>query len=1812
MNKIVNEEALGKMAELQKEYIDKNKLPDKGSEGDILTKTEDGVEWSSPVVDWNALENEKGYIKNKPFDDLEVVEFVNWEGTSIVSDGGRPFTFDLLRTDFVEEQEYKIYITADRFDDVQEIDCIYSNEYLSPKIITFGGDGWYGFSARIDRDWNLLVISDFPSNYPEEFDISSIRLIGPGLSKLNPNKVDLHEYAKTDDITKTLTITYDNKTVTYNGTEEKTITIDIPDVSSNDLFKAGTGTKSIVAINNANSETGQNKAEGNNAFAIGRNTQAIGNNSFASGLNTKAEGPASHTEGEETTAIGQRAHAEGHSTIASGYQSHAEGRSTEASGSNSHAEGYVTKATGGHSHAEGDGSIAEGTVSHAEGMSTTASGEQSHAEGLSTRAGGAQSHAEGNETKAIGHAAHAEGTNTIAYRRASHAEGYYSEANGLVSHAEGWQTIAEGTSSHSEGQYSQAIGHYSHAEGANTRAYNEGEHASGMHNISTKKESSDWGDPENTLFSIGNGIKGGGAAGSDNVHRHNAFEVKQDGTILIPNTNSPEVFYNKPMLNLQDKLQELDVLYEDPTNGYEYVDMGEAGIWATCNVGANSPEEFGLYFAWGETEGYFDAESGKDFSDDDYKFYNKSQQKFTRYNDDPSFGIIDYATTLIPMDDAVVQNMGGNWRMPTKNEFNKLIEVCQIDQIDYNDSGINGLLFTLLSDTSKQLFFPYAGSCVQGNLEYNNFEGMYWSSSLCSTYNGFSFYCTSGSIIENDSTRFYGFSVRGFMPSLNNKKEKYLSKIEASEIYATKEYVDEKLSGEESVNADWNADWNAQEGESGYIKNKPFERIITDLELISKYTLIRDESNDPSMSGADIFTTELSVDEFEKISSKVDDIPHLKIVVNNKEYYPQYMIKNLGNTISFDFVNEQYIIAALAYNSRRQQILFTIVDETLFPSTDTLNFELYSYQKEVINKLDEVFYNRGGDWNAQKEESGYIENKPFEEISNVYIFKDVETDFLVSTSTGTSGADIFINSDQKELLVKGKNYILTVEYSSNQSKQYLFEYTSDYIVIPGYGELSIEGDYITLVDYGASNQAIISLMLDDTIIKKIDPKYLPESIIKNDGIVNTLFVYKIVDKLSYFEEYSKLEIIDDYPEGDSWFTLGNDITNSLVYFAGGDCFQLITVSQPEYEQKLVRNWKGKEQYCKEGTNQIKDNIIIRELDLSTEYPGIPQISNTFNGNILMSKYDYVRSHTDNFPYLCILTQQINDSNYIPESTYMDSITYYTVRYPIGGVESNALNQEKFNLLPFVYPGDSSISNYTFPCWGEMPDWPTYYVKYDYPNGINPENFTGKTYQIYANETHNDPNFILFNLSDYGLKRVISANKEIVEFHGFVSLDEIKNRTCPLEIDSCYYPEQAKILYCKELNTFFTYFNEEWGEEKYSYPAPWTVVEPKINYDNPALLSLIYDELNTEEDKVIPFYLVPPRYDAIYLDVNTGTMYEYFLDEEQSDENKRTGLRKHIISANIPTQSGETTGSIQTEYTQANGDYSVAYGIQTKAYGTGSHAEGIQTIAGNSGNNSGTSGAHSEGIGTQALSMGSHAEGQNTIASGQNGSTGSSHAEGQNTRAYSPASHSEGIGTVAGKENLPSQNSAAHAEGINTSALAEASHAEGYSSTAEGVYSHAEGNQSKAEGYSSHAEGMQTIAKGYCSHTEGMVTQANSTSAHAEGNFTQANGMSSHAEGEHTITNNFAEHASGKYNVSNEDTLFSIGNGKSDTERNNAFEVKDNGDVYIQKEGADVKLQNAFPVVLLQTQYDSLEQKDPNTIYFIVEALQVSDQLLEEL
>lgn len=270
------------------------------------------------------------------------------------------------------------------------------------------------------------------------------------------------------------------------------------------------------------------------------------------------------------------------------------------------------------------------------------------------------------------------------------------------------------------------------------------------------------------------------------------------------------------------------------------------------------------------------------------------------------------------------------------------------------------------------------------------------------------------------------------------------------------------------------------------------------------------------------------------------------------------------------------------------------------------------------------------------------------------------------------------------------------------------------------------------------------------------------------------------------------------------------------------------------------------------------------------------------------------------------------------------------------------------------------------------------------------------------------------------------------------------------------------------------------------------------------------------------------------------------------QNQKIILKKSAIADKTPTEEQLDYGEIAINYASGkefislkNADNQIVKitpsseplfrydnesknGIVPTSLNNGCQAKGLYSFA--------------EGFATQALNLCSHAEGQGTIASGN-----ISHVEGINTKALSEICHAEGNSTVA--------------SGV-------CSHAEGYNTTTNGNYSHAEGQRTIANGNSSHAEGISTIASGDCSHAEGLLTKTTNTSEHASGQFNISTQLTGY----------------GDVNYS----LFTIGNGDTESSRHNAFEVKKSGEIFIQKDKV-----NTSEMVSLQDKLTSFQTKIDN-------------------
>ena len=160
--------------------------------------------------------------------------------------------------------------------------------------------------------------------------------------------------------------------------------------------------------------------------------------------------------------------------------------------------------------------------------------------------------------------------------------------------------------------------------------------------------------------------------------------------------------------------------------GHDYVDMGlpSGTLWATMNVGASSPEDYGDYFAWGETA------PKSVYNLNTYKWCNGDYDQLTKYCTDSDLGyngFVDNKTELDLEDDAATANWGSGWRMPSLTQIQELIDSCTSEWTTIN--GVDGRLFKSKKNGAS-LFFPAAGYRWSGGLNGLGSYGNYWSRTL--------------------------------------------------------------------------------------------------------------------------------------------------------------------------------------------------------------------------------------------------------------------------------------------------------------------------------------------------------------------------------------------------------------------------------------------------------------------------------------------------------------------------------------------------------------------------------------------------------------------------------------------------------------------------------------------------------------------------------------------------------------------------------------------------------------------------------------------------------------------------------------------------------------------------------------------------------------------------------------------------------------------------------------------------------------------------------------------------------------------------
>ena len=186
---------------------------------------------------------------------------------------------------------------------------------------------------------------------------------------------------------------------------------------------------------------------------------------------------------------------------------------------------------------------------------------------------------------------------------------------------------------------------------------------------------------------------------------------------------------NKSFIDLlREFFQKLiEIIFSKAKDSHDYVEMGDGLKWATCNVGASKPEEFGDYIAWGEVETYYSTlnpltwkpgkEAGYDFKTNRYL-----HKKYT---------VEDGKAVLEKLDDAAFVNWKGSWRMPTLQEWERLLDKNDFTWDYTTMGGVPGYTVTskIRGYEGNRIFLP-AANCLIYSAFANGTLGCYWSSSV--------------------------------------------------------------------------------------------------------------------------------------------------------------------------------------------------------------------------------------------------------------------------------------------------------------------------------------------------------------------------------------------------------------------------------------------------------------------------------------------------------------------------------------------------------------------------------------------------------------------------------------------------------------------------------------------------------------------------------------------------------------------------------------------------------------------------------------------------------------------------------------------------------------------------------------------------------------------------------------------------------------------------------------------------------------------------------------------------------------------------
>lgn len=182
------------------------------------------------------------------------------------------------------------------------------------------------------------------------------------------------------------------------------------------------------------------------------------------------------------------------------------------------------------------------------------------------------------------------------------------------------------------------------------------------------------------------------------------------------------------------------------------IDLGLSVLWAATNVGANSPEQFGDFFAWGETT------PKTNYTWDTYRWCAGASDDLKKYNCESGYGTVDNKAVLDLEDDAAHAKLGGVWRMPTSVEMDELKEKCHWMHMAYR--GVQG--YKVTGPNGNSIFLPATGYRSETAHGSRGTSGYYWSSTLITSYPEKAFYlfCGASNTAKYNNDRSIGCTVR--------------------------------------------------------------------------------------------------------------------------------------------------------------------------------------------------------------------------------------------------------------------------------------------------------------------------------------------------------------------------------------------------------------------------------------------------------------------------------------------------------------------------------------------------------------------------------------------------------------------------------------------------------------------------------------------------------------------------------------------------------------------------------------------------------------------------------------------------------------------------------------------------------------------------------------------------------------------------------------------------------------------------------------------------------------------------------------------